>query len=230
MNQEKRQTRISGVGDSIGSLTALATFVVAASARAALIDSTTVTETAITSDINLSIDIDGDGIEDFVLFANSADNFTLTLSPATTGNGSMSLGAAESPNYVTALQPGDSVGNTTPPGTYNTDGCIWSATDSNLGGLGTTYVGVTFEITGTSHYGWLEFNLPNANVYDGGELRAAAYQSIPGADAPIPVPEIAAWQGVLAAVCLFALAKQTPRRWSNVLRSLVSFRKRVHAT
>jgi len=227
VNQDKRQKRIFGAGDSIGSLAAFAVLAAAASAQATLIDSATVTETPVTSDMNLAIDIDGDGVEDFVLFANSDDNY-LALNHAAAG--SLSLGDAASPNYVTALQPGDSVGLNTPPGTYNTDGYIWSSLDSNLGGLGTTYVGVTFEIDSASHYGWLEFNFPNADVYDSGELVAAAYQSVPGADAPIPVPEIVGWQGMMTAACLFTLARQTPRRWRNALRSLVSFRRRVPAT
>lgn len=226
----EKKTRIFGTGDSIGSLAALATFVVASSAQAALIDSTTVTETSITTSTSLPIDINGDGTADFVLFANSSDNFlVLNAGPDVPAGSSLSLGDAISKD-VTALYPGDSVGSTTPPGTYINDGLIWSATDSNLGGLGTVYVGVTFDIGGDSHYGWLEFYLPNTDVYTGGELVAAAYQSIAGADAPIPVPEITAWQGVLAAVCLFVLAKQTPRRWRNFLRSLFSFRRRVHAT
>lgn len=219
-----RQRAVSSPGSAAATLAAFAAL--GASAQAALIFSPTISNLAIEPDSDYFLDIDGNGTDDFELFTNGED-FTDLLQAGASGN----LVVANPDGFVSIFEVGDSIGSGS--GTFGPQATVWNIGDSSppgLAGLGTSYVGFSFEIGGALHYGWMEFSFPNADPFTGGTLVAAAYQGIAETPAPIVVPEISSWQGLISGVALLILFKRTARRWRRILPFPAWSRKRVPAT
>lgn len=216
---------VSGPGSAAATLAAF-TALGASTAEAELILSPTVSNLTIEPATNYFLDIDGDGTDDFELSSN-AEDYTDLLQVS----GSGSLIVTNEDGFVAIFETGDAVGSGS--GTFDPQARVWDALQTSppgLAGLGTSYVGFSFTISGETHYGWMEFSYPNANPFDGGTLVSAAYQGTADAPAPIPIPEISSWQGIVSGMALVILCKRAARKWHRILPFPASSRKRVPAT
>ncbi|MGI8604606.1 MAG: PEP-CTERM sorting domain-containing protein [Verrucomicrobiales bacterium] len=166
----------------------------------------------------MSLDLDGDAINDLTFLATEA--FFIVAISAPVGNRITSdpPGNANSGARVAAVPPGALVGlQLLEPLTW------WSAAEYNAslsgcGGLvepicqgefGPIYIGVEFDIAGGLHYGWVFLD----SYFGGGHITQLAYESNPGEPILVPIPEPGTISlASLAAVALFR--RRRPHRSS----------------
>lgn len=182
---------------SLGSLAALVAMAMPVAAKAQVMVSSIENLGLVNGSLN--IDIDGNGANDFQLFANG----TYARIDAIDGaNRIFSNGA-----YVTVFAPGDII---TPAAADATS----SSFDSLTGGTG--YVGVSFQRDGEAHAAWLHFDFTAAavgNPWDG-TLTAAAWESTASAGiaagAAIPEPaHVATGFGLMAGLAAWFRRRRT---------------------
>lgn len=154
---------------ALGSLAALASLVASPDASAQLTLSSL--SDMDLSDYNngvLALDIDGDSVTDFNI--SVYNSFSADLNPlgsnAVVGSGGL----------LDVKSLGDTIHMDL---NYNSYGSF----DNFVSG-GSQYVGVQFDISGNTHYGWLEFDFPSIHFIQG-SLVSAAWQATPGHSATI---------------------------------------------
>ncbi|MCF3649108.1 hypothetical protein [Synoicihabitans lomoniglobus] len=145
------------------------------------------------NDSVLELDIDGDSVTDFNI--SVFNTFSSGLNSLGTNASAENLGSLQ------VFELGDSINSGWDFNSYSTFNDFVSG--------GTQYVGVQFDISGNTHFGWLEFNFLNTEFIDG-TLVSAGWQATPGATATISalsaVPEPASaglWSGIAASMVGF---------------------------
>jgi hypothetical protein len=198
---------------SLGSLGALAAFCAGGAVRAAVITSTGITDIPITDNSAQSLDIDGNGSTDFLLFANSG---YIGLNDGGAGNTvAVSSTVVLSGHYVQVLNNGDAVG---PALSYNQPGYLYDANDINgsPAGSGTFAVGFQFAANDSlTHYGWFTFSFPNGaqDPFNNSVLVSASWEDQANTSVSIvAVPE----PGALTMAGITALAFVAGGVWARV--------------
>lgn len=170
---------------SLGSLAAVAALAPTQQATAATVFSTFSNVPAVTT-----IDIDGNGVDDFDL--NSSGG----LEPLVGGN-ETAVDLSSDPLFFT---PNSSSVN----GSFN----FASFPDiSSVIGEGATYLGVRFDREGTTHYGYLAFDIPT--TFNTGTLLGGGWETIPLNGASVkPVPEPATFTMLAGGLALLTASRR----------------------
>ena len=145
------------------SLTAGAMIAAGVSADAQVQYSGEINHSMVTND-TYNIDLDGDGVDDFEMQLNtyySSSSFSGDIDRLVDGNNWMGTG------FASALSSGVAVNSSSAidwePSDNNWDlGFFYpggSSVSGNFPGAGDKFIGVKFDISGTTHYGWIRVNL-----------------------------------------------------------------------
>lgn len=187
---------------SLGSLSAVATWMAACNASAVTQLSTTTVNIPLTS--GAQFDINGDRRMDFSIFFNN--NQELVLNGL---NGSLSANSGTFGRYyyyTQVLSDGSPV-NGTMSASGQTD-LSWSGISASPAYLGTFSTGVKFyDVGNTLHYGWINFSFPgNTYPWSGATAVSAGWETTPNTGilvGAIPEPSVS-MLGSMALVVLLA--------------------------
>jgi len=144
------------------------------------IDYTDVDPDFVGNDTNIGLDLNNDGIDDFTIF-DVADP-AVGIKGLVSGNSF--VGSQPSYIYPFALNSGDPISsgqttwfNSSNLGTLNYISCYNGAGESNWCGVTDKYLGLRFQITGNTHYGWARLDVSLSG--DSYTLKDYAYNTTP---------------------------------------------------
>jgi hypothetical protein len=184
---------------SLGSLAGVAALWATGSIQAVVVSSSVV-NLPINSGVPVSLDMDGDAVEDFSAFANAG--YIALGDSAAENTVAVTIGSTV---FSQVHHTGDTVG---PLLTYDTISYLYhpSYPTESPSIHGSFDVGVYFTAgDGQSHYGWVHFDFPAGGAYplNNSMVVSAAWES--QADTPVVVvPEPSSLTGVGATLVLFA--------------------------
>lgn len=183
--------------NSLGSVAALTSLVLAQHASAFVVSSS-ISNYSFVDETDINLDIDGDGTDDFLLSINDSSPWAELYGISSSNEVVVTSG---DPSRIEPLSSGSVVNAGS---TFNQGFAL-----DDFFSAGTNYVGITFQRSSATHYGWIEINYSGGQPSDG-MIVSAAWENVAdtailtGASA-VPEPGTTAlWGGLGTALGLLA--------------------------